>query len=120
MNPLIKILCLILLFGGILKSENEFKEREHFYNAIKYYNEGDYKKAEKECRMAIKINPNNAKSHHLLGKILFERKRYDEAEKELREAIKIDSTYAEAHNNLGTLLEILKRYDEAEKEYREV
>jgi len=75
-----------------------------------------YEEAEKEYRVAIRINPNDAEAHNNLGILLKNLKHYEEAEKEYREAIRINPNYAEAHNNLGVLLYDLRRYEEAEKE----
>ena len=77
------------------------------------------KEAEKECREAIKINPNDADAHLELGIILHEAERMKEAEKEYRKAIKIKKDFAVAHYNLGNILSLTKRIKEAEKEYRE-
>ena len=78
-----------------------------------------YEEAEKECREAIKIDPNDAGAHYNLGILLQNLKRYEEAVNEYRKVIEINPDYAYTHNNLGNLLQNLKRYEEAENEYRE-
>jgi Tfp pilus assembly protein PilF len=80
---------------------------------------GRLDEAEKECREAIRINPDFAEAHNNLGVLLYDLKRYDEAGEEYRDAIVINPDYAEAHNNLAILLYDLRRYEEAEEEYRE-
>jgi len=93
-------------------SENRYKLAS-IYDYV-----GRLDEAEKECREAIRINPNFAPAHYNLGVLLKNLKRYEEAEKEFREVIRINPNFAPAHYSLGVLLDDLKRYGEAEKEYR--
>jgi tetratricopeptide (TPR) repeat protein len=64
---------------------------------------GKLSKAEELLREAIKINPDYAEAHVILGFLLVSLGRYTEAEKEYKEAIKINPDYAEAHFRLGEL-----------------
>lgn len=78
------------------------------------------KKAEKEFREAIRINPNNPEAHNNLGVLLFgyglEKERFPEAEKEYRKAIKIKPNYPQAHYNLGLLYKEMGRNGKAREE----
>jgi tetratricopeptide (TPR) repeat protein len=99
-----------------MKEYNEGMKK-YLKNLNKFMEKGDYESAERECREAIKMNPNSAEAHWYLGSILHVLGRYEEAEKEFREAIKIKPNFSQAHYNLGILLYELGRYEEARMEY---
>jgi tetratricopeptide (TPR) repeat protein len=106
----------------IINSLNKIKNltvEGHFNKATAYYYAKKYEEAEKEFRVVLQINPDDATAHSNLGVLLEDQERYDEAEKEYKEAIRIDPDDAVVHYNLGILLKELERYDEAEKEYKE-
>jgi len=111
--------------------EKEDKVKNHITKGWKYYSNGDYEKAEKEYREAIRINPNLAVAHNKLGELLVDLRRYDEAEKELKEAIRINLNDVVAPNNLfyvalnnlfylslAVLLQKLQQYEGAKKKYK--
>ncbi|NCS98546.1 MAG: hypothetical protein COY63_01335, partial [Candidatus Huberarchaeum crystalense] len=52
-----------------------------------------YEETEKEFREAIKINPNYANAHYILGFLLEELKRYEEAAIFLKKALQINPEF---------------------------
>ena len=80
---------------------------------------GRLDEAEKECREALKINPDFAEAHYNLGVLLGNKGRKEDAEAEYRESLRIKPDFAFAHNNLGALLTEMGRKEDAEAEYRE-
>jgi len=125
-NSPIKIPILIVIIGVLyfLFINKETKDVLEI-NQLKYIGSvlidlKEYEGAVKKFREVIRIDPEDADTHYVLGALLqHQLKRYEEAEKEYREAIRINPKDAKAHIGLGLLLQKLKRYEEAEKEYRE-
>jgi tetratricopeptide (TPR) repeat protein len=76
--------------------------------------------ADQAFRMAINLDPKDAKPWVNLGWLLhFRLKRYEEAEQAYRTAIDLDPKDARPWVNLGRLLHFrLKRFEEAERAYR--
>jgi len=110
-----KFILTFLIIGTLINRDDD--EKQHLQRAKKYYEEGNYKEAEKELREAIKINPNSVEAHWQLGSILHVLGRYEEAEKEYKEVIKIKPNFAPVYYNLSKLLYELGRYEEAKMEY---
>lgn len=80
------------------------KEAEKHYNlATDLIEEGKTDEAIKELRESIRINPEYADAHYMLGLKLLE-KNTGEAMQELREAIRINYELSEAHCVLGRAL----------------
>ena len=109
-------------------------EKTWFSKGIKLKNLGKFSEARECFEEAIRINPNNAKAHYLLGYLMNELREDIKSRNEYKEAIRINPNYveecrkaarinpndAEAHNYLGILLFYLEGFDEeAEEEYRE-
>jgi len=67
------------------------------------------KEAEKEYRISLRLNPDNAVAHNRLGNVLMMKGDSTGAEKEYREAIRLHPNYWEAINNLAYLLENQKK-----------
>lgn len=83
-----------------------------FYSTWEYYEE-----AEKECKDALAISPNDAELHYQLGDVLYNLKKYEEAEKEYRVAIELDPNNPEYHYYFGFLLaEHFGNYNDGVKE----
>jgi tetratricopeptide (TPR) repeat protein len=72
------------------------------------------------AREAIRLNPDYAGVHNILGNALGSKGRRDDAIAEYREAIRLNPDYAGAHYNLGRALGSKGREDDAIAEYREV
>ena len=82
--------------------------------------EGNIPGALEHLRVALDLDPDNARAHLLLGYIHLERKDYPKAEQALREGIRLlaeredmQATLAEAKNVLGVVLIEQERYDQA-------
>ena len=70
------------------------KAKRAFDNAIKYWNELSFDKAEKELQKAIRIDSVYIDPYILLADIAFDRSRYDEAIGYYNQAIAIDSSFS--------------------------
>ena len=68
-----------------------------------YYLDGNLKDSEKECRMALALDPQEPFVHNKLGRIYAARGESGAAEKEYREEIILYPTFDETYVNLATL-----------------
>jgi len=69
--------------------------------AWEYLRAGDYQNAERQCRKAMKMNPENAQAYYFLGLAKFGRNEHDEAIKYLLQAAKREPGKGEIYTNLG-------------------
>lgn len=82
-------------------------EADYRFNLGAFYQErGDLRRALREYREALRLDPSNARAHNNIGVIYREMGLLDEAIKEYRRALEIDPGYAKALNNLGVALYI--------------
>jgi Flp pilus assembly protein TadD len=72
--------------------------------AVVLESRGQTEKAIKECREALRIDPNSAIAHNNLGVIYDRHGRNEEAIREFREALRIQPDFARAHNSLAVAL----------------
>jgi tetratricopeptide (TPR) repeat protein len=76
----------------------------YFALARIYLHNGDEQKAINQYEAILEKNPQQIRSHMLLGTIYDMQKRFDLSEKHYRKAIEIDPDFAPAANNLAYLL----------------
>jgi hypothetical protein len=74
---------------------------------------------ERALQKAIRLYPQNAEAHYILGVLLKERGRFEEAERAFQEAIRLNLQNAEAQYNLGVSLKERGRFEEAERAFQE-
>ena len=67
---------------------------------------------------ALKLDPDNAEAHYLLGFIRYQQSEFKPAEKEFRRVLKLDPYYTDAHNNRGLVYRDTKQYDKALAEFQ--
>jgi tetratricopeptide (TPR) repeat protein len=75
-----------------------------FDHASELSNKGDYAAAEAEWKKVLALEPDDVRSHFVLGEVLLRLNRMDEGIAQLREATRLNPQFAEAHNNLGVAL----------------
>jgi len=75
-------------------------------------------KVEQLLRQSLRLNPNFAASHALLGKLLTGENRLEEAALELGQAIKLRPDYPPAHLYLGNVYHKLGRAADAAREFQ--
>lgn len=75
--------------------------------------------ADRLIRIALKLNPNYANSHVLMGYVDTIKGRFDKAENHFRTAKRIGTTNMWLYHNWGMLLEKTRRQDDAIKLYQE-
>jgi tetratricopeptide (TPR) repeat protein len=80
--------------------------------------QGRYEEAMACYRLALKISPDDAKTHLNLGNVLGYLGRMEESIASSRRAIALDPTRGEAHNNLGLALAALGQFEKAVASYR--
>jgi eukaryotic-like serine/threonine-protein kinase len=79
----------------------------------------DWASAEREFKVAIETNPNDANAHYFYAMYyLLPQKRFDEATAEYRKALQLDPLSEVINTNLGVGLMIAKRFDEAREQFR--
>ena len=74
---------------------------------------GRFERAERELRRGLRLHPDHAGMHELLGLQYFRRGMYQQAETELRRALDLDPSLAVAYHHRGEALNQLGRVDEA-------
>lgn len=79
----------------------------------KMYYEYDFEGAERECRLAIELDPNSSLAHNVYSRFLNSRGRFDEAIREIKTAIDLEPASFHNRRNLGVSLYFARRYDEA-------
>src|SRR5271167_2652625 len=70
---------------------------------------------ERALQKAIRLYPQNAEAHYILGVLLKERGRFEEAERALQKAIRLNLQNAATHYNLGVSLKERGRFEKAER-----
>jgi len=79
----------------------------------------DWASAEREFKVAIETNPNDANAHYFYAMYyLLPQKRFDEATAEYRKALQLDPLSEVINTNLGVELMIAKCFDEAREQFR--
>jgi Flp pilus assembly protein TadD len=79
--------------------------------------DGQDEKAVEAFRQAIKVQPQAAEAHSLLGSALARMGRWRDAETELRQAVALKPDYAEGYYYLGLFLQEQGRTKEAEEAF---
>lgn len=79
----------------------------------KMYYEYDFEGAERECRLAIELDPDSSLAHNVYSRFLNSRGRFDEAISEIKTAIDLEPASFHNRRNLGVSLYFARRYDEA-------
>src|SRR5437773_6468308 len=83
------------------------------HEALRYYQRGDLRKAERAARTALAAVPRDPGLLQILAAILVAQNRPDEAIDLLQRVIGTGSATAEVHYNLGTALAMAGRHKEA-------
>jgi tetratricopeptide (TPR) repeat protein len=86
---------------------------EYLISGNEAFKAGDYRKAEKEYREALRLEPKSATALNNLGVVLNQLDEYAEATAVLRRATVVDPKNAIAHYTLAKVLTKTKAYDEA-------
>jgi tetratricopeptide (TPR) repeat protein len=81
---------------------------------------GQWEKAEKPVKQAIRLLPWEPTYHYLLGNILAQQRKLDEAVDSFRQAIRWNSTFAQAYGRLAMTLAEQGKLDEAVAVYRDL
>ncbi len=113
------IICILLyiLAGMPIASYRPDLPRWHFSRACAFRCAKRLDMAIKECREAIRLNPDFAKAYIELGNDLFALGKIDEAIDRYSQALYIRRDYATAHNNLGVALAKQGKVGEAIRHY---
>ncbi|MBM3892514.1 MAG: tetratricopeptide repeat protein, partial [Verrucomicrobia bacterium] len=127
-------LTLLLLGAGTLERIHDWRDnrslwtdasrktpgepKAHFNLGVAHGNLGEFGKAEREFRRAVKLRPAYATAWHSLGMLCRMAGRLDEAEAHLKEALRLNPSSAEAHNSLGIVLSELGRPERAVAEFQ--
>jgi len=82
------------------------------------YLDGNMDKAEKEFRIALKLNPKEPMAHNNLGLVYVNENKTPEAEEEYKKELEINPYYDNAYYNLGLLYWGEKKYDEAKNSWK--
>src|SRR6185369_3107350 len=78
----------------------------------------DWPGAEKECLLAIELNPSYAPAHYWYAMLLMALGRAPEAESEYKRALELDPLSPVVHWHAGLVNYLLRHYDQAATEYK--
>ena len=107
--------------SAIQEIREQFVDEFSYLRAAKEFAKaGDFQNAERQCRKALKLNPNNAEACCNLGLALYQQRRFDEARRHLSEAVRLDPNNADAHYNMGQMMLRMGEVDEAIRHWSEV
>jgi chemotaxis protein methyltransferase CheR len=105
------------LVKEVVKGRKE--QGESYYQAgYEYYKRENFERAQSELIKAVRLNPDNAKAHLLLGNIYVNQSRYSEAEEEIQQVLERDIFLPEAYFLLGVVFEKKGLIDEAIRELK--
>jgi len=98
--------------------KTEKKINKTILSAFKYFQEGNFQKAEHICKEILKVQPNNFNAVHLFGAIDYALKNYDSAVLHFKKALLINPKDANAYYNLGLAMHEPTTLDEAILNYQ--
>jgi serine/threonine protein kinase/Tfp pilus assembly protein PilF len=78
-----------------------------------WFYDRDWPTAEREFKVAIKLNPNSAVSHHRYSECLLTRSRFEEGISEIKRAQDLDPISTQTLGGLGHAYLVMQRYDES-------
>jgi hypothetical protein len=104
--------------GAILEARPDNAEALHLLGLI-FHKRGDFDRAAKNIRKAIKVNPNDADAYYDLGNVLQDKGQLTSAITNYKTAVKLNPQYVEAYNNMGIVLQDSGRLDKAIASYKE-
>jgi serine/threonine-protein kinase len=86
----------------------------------KYLYEWDFAGAERECKLAIELDPDSSQAHEIFSRYLMGRGRHDEAIAEIKTAIDLEPASRFYQQNYGRALFYARRYPEAADQFKRV
>jgi tetratricopeptide (TPR) repeat protein len=106
---------------AIVKIRDKFVDDTSYLRAAdEYLKADDFAGAERQCRKALELNPNNALVHGTLGVALARQEKLDEAIGYFSEAIKLEPGYVDAHYSLGQAMARKGKFNEAIRHFSDV
>lgn len=87
--------------------------------AVRYYQDWDFKGAEREFKQTLELNSNYSTAHQWYSEFLSIMGRRDESIQEIEKAIALDPLSAIVHHQAGQTFREARQYDRAMVEYRE-
>ena len=94
--------------------------KEDFNEALKNYNDQNFKNAEVICYKILSIDENHKDSINLLGLIAAVSKNFDKAKESMIRILKLEPKNTSALNNLGTAYKELGKIEEAINTFKKV
>lgn len=91
---------------------------EHLKSAIRYFDGGDYTNSYIECQSALKLSPENAQCHYMLGATLMVLLDFPGATAEFKKVVDLEPTSACAHFMLAQSLRLRGKIHDARQSYK--
>ena len=110
------LLCMLAALGCSTSTQDEDIRKKvdyHYRLANTSFYEHNIPGALRELTQCLKLDPEHADAHHLMGMIFFGRREYSESENHFRQALELRPAFHEARNNLGAVLLAEKRWRDA-------
>jgi len=103
----------LALDGNLSEAHSALCENQNLY-------EWDFAGAERECKLAIELNPDSAQAHEIYSRYLMGRGRHDEAIAEIKTAIDLEPGSRFFQHIYGRALFYARRYSEAADQFKRV
>ncbi|MCI0487880.1 MAG: protein kinase [Blastocatellia bacterium] len=101
-----------------LELDDELAEAHTSLALIRFGCDWNWREAEREYELAIKLNPGYATAHLWYALYLAAMGRFDEAFREIKRAQELDPLSLPINTNAGWIMHLARRYDEAIEQYR--
>lgn len=99
------------------KTDLTASARDRVALATEYLRQGDNENAQIQLTRALKLDPDSAEAHSMLGVLLERDGDIKGADKEYRRALRLRADYSQVHNNYAIFLFRNGRYKEALKQF---
>lgn len=86
---------------NIYSMPEEYHEKIYFSRGTAYYYQGDFRSAEEDFELALRINPKNASVYHSWGMLKYEEGLYDEAIQYFGKALVYEEGSPVTHYNIA-------------------
>lgn len=97
---------------------SEVEAQRNYDIALALYTSGRFDDAAAALREAVRLRPNDAQTHYLLGMIHTQARNYKEAADALKRATRFKPSWAEAHFRLGVVSSLVGRRNQTVKSYK--
>ena len=112
------IVTLLVASFGTAQAQTPAPGADHCKKGLALYHKGDFRAAEEQFELALKLDPNNASARKGLGAALASTGNMNLAIAQFEETLRLNSNSAEAHYDLGVALYWAGNLDSAIRQFK--